>query len=265
MSFILVCSIAIRVIAFGWSVLLLFRIRDWRIIFLTGMIFLMALRQTLTLVKAPQIWPLSFSANIDELPGLVVSILAFLALIFLERMTREHSRRSAELESANQKLVTEIGERKRAEEALRESEAQLDEAIEAMSEGVTYFDAEDRLIRCNTKHRELFPSHAEFMVPGIKFEDLLRKQVENIDLPWAVGREEEWISERIEEHRNLGEPREQVLHRRTPKPRGTKRAGICQRPRDPAVGIQDKIRRRRKYPRRHYRAEGDGKGVTRQP
>jgi PAS domain S-box-containing protein len=209
MSFILVCSIAIRVIAFGWSVFLLIRVRDWRVAFLTGMILLMALRQTLTLVKAPQYWPLSFSANIDELPGLVVSILALLALLFLERMIREHSKRSAELESANQRLVTEISERKRAEEALRESETQLDEAIEAMSEGFTYFDAEDRLIRCNTKHRELFPSHAEFMVPGVKFEDLLRKQVENIDLPWAVGREEEWISERIEEHRNPGQPREQ--------------------------------------------------------
>ena len=91
-----------------------------------------------------------------------------------------------------------ITERKRAEAELTQAkeravaaEAELDEALEAMSEGFTYFDAEDRLIRCNSKQRELFPSHAEAMVPGARLEDLLRMQVQNINLPWAAGREED--------------------------------------------------------------------------
>ncbi|MCH6587750.1 MAG: type II toxin-antitoxin system prevent-host-death family antitoxin, partial [Proteobacteria bacterium] len=96
-----------------------------------------------------------------------------------------------------------------AKERAVAAEAQLDEALEAMSEGFAYFDAEDRLIRCNSKHRELFPSHAEAMVPGARFEDLLRKQVQNIHLPWAAGREEEWIAERVAQHRTPGEPVEQ--------------------------------------------------------
>jgi PAS domain S-box-containing protein len=96
-----------------------------------------------------------------------------------------------------------------AKERAVAAEAELEEALEAMSEGFTYFDAEDRLIRCNSKHRELFPSHAEFMVPGIRFEDLLRKQAQNIRLPWAVGREEEWVAERVAQHRNPGAPIEQ--------------------------------------------------------
>jgi len=109
-----------------------------------------------------------------------------------------------------------ITERKQAEAELSQAkkravtaEAELDEALEAMSEGFTYFDAEDRLIRCNSKQRELFPSHAEAMVPGARFEDLLRKQVQNIHLPWAADREEDWIAERVAQHRNPGEPVEQ--------------------------------------------------------
>ncbi len=59
MSLTVASSIAIRLAALGWSALLLVRLRDWRIGFLTGMIFLMALRQTLTLLKTPQLWPIS--------------------------------------------------------------------------------------------------------------------------------------------------------------------------------------------------------------
>ncbi len=106
-------------------------------------------------------------------------------------------------------INTDITERKRMEETLRESEARLDEALEAMSEGFIYFDAQNRLVRANSKHRELFPSHAELMVPGARFEDLLRKQVQNIRLPWAEGREEAWIANRLAQHRTPGKPVEQ--------------------------------------------------------
>ena len=46
-------SIAIRILAVVWSVLLLRHIRDWRIGFLTLMFTLMALRQLLTLWNTP--------------------------------------------------------------------------------------------------------------------------------------------------------------------------------------------------------------------
>lgn len=105
--------------------------------------------------------------------------------------------------------VEALNELRAAKERAEEAEAQLEEALEAMSEGFAYFDAEDRLVRCNSKHRALFPSHAAYMVPGVRFEDLLRKQVHNIRLTGAEGRKEEWIAERIKQHRNPGEPIEQ--------------------------------------------------------
>lgn len=119
--------------------------------------------------------------------------------------------RTAELQRANEALMAQIAESASRERALRASEAQLEEALDAMSEGFVYFDAEDRFIRANSKHRELFPSHAAYMVPGARFEDLLKKQIQNIRLPWAVGREDEWMAERLAQHRNPGPPVEQVF------------------------------------------------------
>ncbi len=77
MSAVLLFSIGIRIAALGLSLLLLRRLRDWRIGFLSGMIFLMAIRQILTLTKKPIELPITFTANIDELPGLLESVLVF--------------------------------------------------------------------------------------------------------------------------------------------------------------------------------------------
>ena len=90
MSTILLISIAIRLVAFGFSAILLRRLRDWRMAFLSIMLLLMALRQTLTLMTQSQSWSLSFPGQTTELPGLAVSVMALLAVVFLDRMLRQH-------------------------------------------------------------------------------------------------------------------------------------------------------------------------------
>ena len=67
---------------------------------------------------------------------------------------------------------SDITERKRAEEAalkqIHEARTRLTEAIETISEGFSsLYDAEDKLIICNSRYRELFASHADVMVPGV--------------------------------------------------------------------------------------------------
>ena len=52
----------------------------------------MALRQILTLLEGPPTWTISLTANVEELPGLTVSIMAFVALFFHDRMIRERKR-----------------------------------------------------------------------------------------------------------------------------------------------------------------------------
>ena len=116
----------------------------------------MALRQILTFGNSPQIWPLSFSANIEELPGLIVSILAVLALLFLGRMLRERSERLLELERANQALRTEIAERKQTEEALIQSESLFRITIDQMPAAVSLKDPEGRYIVVNQTFQNWF-------------------------------------------------------------------------------------------------------------
>ena len=57
---------------------------------------------------------------------------------------------------------------------IREARARLTDAIETISEGFSLYNAEDRLVVCNSRYRELFSSHADVMVPGTPFEAILR-------------------------------------------------------------------------------------------
>ena len=79
-------------------------------------------------------------------------------------------------------------------------------AIEAVSESFALFDADDRLVLCNSVFRRLQAADADKVVPGVTFEALLRENVAHGMFSEAVGREEEWIGERMERHRNPSEP-----------------------------------------------------------
>jgi len=89
---ILLASILVRVMALIWSLIFLSRVRDWRMGFLSAMLALMALRQILTLghdLEAEGIGLLANLGSFTEVPGLLVSVLALLAVLFLERMIRQ--------------------------------------------------------------------------------------------------------------------------------------------------------------------------------
>ncbi len=91
------------------------------------------------------------------------------------------------------------------------AETRLFEAIESISEGFSLYDIEDRLILCNSKYREMRADIADMIVPGVRFEDLLRAGAERGLYVDAIGRAEEWIQERIEQHRNPKGPFDQLL------------------------------------------------------
>src|SRR5262249_10163278 len=67
------------------------------------------------------------------------------------------------------------------------------------------YDAEDRLIVCNSHYRELFASHADVMVPGTAFETILRAATERGLILDAQGDRDAWIKERIARHRKSGQ------------------------------------------------------------
>ncbi len=94
--------------------------------------------------------------------------------------------------------VQDITQRKRVEEDVR----RLAAAIEGLSETFALYGADDRLIMCNERYRRLNKGVPEANRPGVLFEDHMRTLVEKKLVPEAVGREEEWIEERVARHRN---------------------------------------------------------------
>jgi len=91
------------------------------------------------------------------------------------------------------------------------SKAQLLTALEIMDEGFVYYDADGRLVMCNEKYREYYPLSKHLMVPGAKFEDIIREGVRKGQHPDAIGREEEWVEERLAVHKSGNSIVEQKL------------------------------------------------------
>ncbi len=113
----------------------------------------------------------------------------------LEQRVQE---RTAELLKANESLSQEITEREQAEESSRKFIA----AIDSMNEVVNYFGADDRLVFCNERYREINSAVPENLVPGVTFEDQMKAIVARDLVPEAQGREDEWLRERLERHRS---------------------------------------------------------------
>ncbi|MDA1089209.1 MAG: PAS-domain containing protein [Proteobacteria bacterium] len=103
-------------------------------------------------------------------------------------------------------ISTDITERKRDEVALRRSEERLRGAIESLQEGFALFDAEDRLVALNDEYRRNNPAAQKFFESGGTFEDIFRANVERGVMVEAIGREEEFIQERLQQHQNPSGP-----------------------------------------------------------
>ena len=84
-------------------------------------------------------------------------------------------------------------------------------AIEHVPVGVALFDEEDRLIFFNSQYTEIMGIMADIMVIGETFENMLQTMVARKPVKQAVGREQEYIRERLEKRRKPGAPVE--IHR----------------------------------------------------
>ncbi|MDP6351812.1 MAG: response regulator [Alphaproteobacteria bacterium] len=106
-------------------------------------------------------------------------------------------------------IIRDITERKQTEHALRDSErraeraqARLVDAIESLPASFTLYDQTDRLVLSNSLTKDHFPALADMAAPGTAFVDILRRLAESGQMTDAVGREGEWIAERLAAHRN---------------------------------------------------------------
>jgi len=90
---------------------------------------------------------------------------------------------------------------------IQETRGRLVDAIENISEGFSLFDADDRLVLSNTKYRDMLAPGVEGIIsPGVPFETIVRHAAERGDPENATGRIDEWVAERLAEHRAPGGP-----------------------------------------------------------
>ena len=101
---------------------------------------------------------------------------------------------------------SDVTARKYAEIDSQRSEQRLTDAIESISEGFSLYDAEDRLIVCNSAYGELLYPGLGTPAPGTPYEMLIRNAVEQGLVEDAKGRVDEWIDERLARHRQPGHP-----------------------------------------------------------
>ncbi|GAA0297622.1 hybrid sensor histidine kinase/response regulator [Rhodovulum strictum] len=73
-------------------------------------------------------------------------------------------------------------------------------AVEAIPDGFVLYDHDDRLVMCNDRYRDFYADSAPIMKPGNSFEEILRYGLGNGQYPEALGREEDWLTERMNRH-----------------------------------------------------------------
>jgi PAS domain S-box-containing protein len=98
-----------------------------------------------------------------------------------------------------------------AQQRARRADALLRDAVDSISEGFVIYDDEDRLVMCNEAYRRLYPDNMAAMVPGARFEDVLRNGLASGLYADASGRNEAWLAERLLKHREPDGPIESRL------------------------------------------------------
>lgn len=73
-------------------------------------------------------------------------------------------------------------------------------ALDAALEGIAVFDSDDRLLLWNRSYIDFYPELDGFLAEGRTFEAMLRRGLERGAYVDALGREEEWLKDRLERH-----------------------------------------------------------------
>ncbi len=99
-------------------------------------------------------------------------------------------------------VATDVSTQMLAEHRAAEAQRRLLDGVESLVQGFACFDAEDRLVLCNSKFRTIFEPVAELAVPGTRFADFVRIAAERGAYAVAPGEVEHAVAERIARHLN---------------------------------------------------------------
>jgi PAS domain S-box-containing protein len=105
--------------------------------------------------------------------------------------------------------MRDISERKRVElqaeaarSAAEQNKQRLNDAIESIKDGFMLFDADDKLVACNSAYRLRLAEVSSYLQPGTPFEELIRAIYRSDNLVAAEERNEENIRQRIRAHKH---------------------------------------------------------------
>ncbi|MGD8710966.1 MAG: diguanylate cyclase, partial [Ectothiorhodospiraceae bacterium] len=87
----------------------------------------------------------------------------------------------------------------------------LQEIIDALPEGVAYFDADDRLVLCNERYRSFYSAAADMLVPGVSFESVVRACQKRGVYAGVTNDDADFLATRIMLHRKADFSHEQRL------------------------------------------------------
>ncbi len=90
--------------------------------------------------------------------------------------------------------------RVQAEHELKKSQETLQEALHTIGEAFVLYDEDDRLLLCNDQYRKAYPSVADLMKPGVRFETIVRTWVERVPSITQGEDIESWIARRLQAH-----------------------------------------------------------------
>jgi PAS domain S-box-containing protein len=93
--------------------------------------------------------------------------------------------------------------------AIRQAEAtraRLAAALDGAAEGFALFDPDDRLIYVNPEFRRLMDVVDDILVPGTRYEDMVRTAAERSDIPQVEGDLDEWLAKHMAMHRDSVPP-----------------------------------------------------------
>jgi len=88
---------------------------------------------------------------------------------------------------------------------------QIREAIDAMPDGLAFFDAEDRLVLWNNRYDEVNPELSSNLRAGMTFREIVQIGLNEGLYAEAKGREDAWIAERMQARRALSAMMEQRI------------------------------------------------------
>jgi len=92
----------------------------------------------------------------------------------------------------------------RKAQQLEQSERLYRDTLDAMDASVVLYDADDRLVLWNEDFRRHYGALGDALRAGMTFEQLIRQLLAQGLIPDALGREEDWLGERLQTHRQPG-------------------------------------------------------------